>query len=132
MQVRDIGDGLPDLATYNAISGTFSVAFGSSDYTTIGATATIQFPGVRARPVAADVDGSVSSTGDNIDSLGVWIPDLGGTPSASKLGDWYFLDADNVPLAGRTQAFTVSHYQFGSSIGLPVTVPLPLKRQARP
>ena len=116
------GDGLPDLATYNANTGTFSVAFGSDGYASIGATATIQFPGVRARPVAADVDGSVNSTtGDNIDSLGVWVPDLNGTPSTTKPADWYFLEADDVPLAGRTAAFNVAHYQFGSSIGEPFT-----------
>ena len=109
------GDGIPDLATYNVNTGTFSIAYGANGYASIDQTVTLQFPGVRARPVAADIEN------DGMDDLGVWVPDSGGQPSEQKPGDWYFLETGGQALDNLTSPLSVVHYQFGSSIGVPVT-----------
>ena len=68
---------------------------------------------MRTRPVAVDIDG------DGIDDLGFWVPD-NGVPSTAKPGDWYFLLSGGLSLAEHS-TYTVVHYQFGSSVGLPLT-----------
>src|SRR5208337_2787852 len=62
---------------------------------------------------AVDIDG------DGIDDLGFWVPD-NGLPSTKKAGDWYFILSGGVSLAEHS-TYNVVHYQFGSSVGLPLT-----------
>jgi hypothetical protein len=106
------GDTIPDLATWS--NGNFYVAFGANTYSEIDSVVPLIFSGTTARPVAADIDG------DSVSDLGLWLPNSG-VPSTSKPADWYFLPSGGVSLMGRTTPFTPVHYQFGSSVGVPLT-----------
>ena len=93
------GDGLDDLATFNATStggNLFSVDTdrnGTADYSfQIGSSASsgIGFSGTRERPVAADFDG------DGVDDIGLWVPD-GINPVPNELSEWYLLLSNDDP-----------------------------------
>ncbi len=107
------GDTFSDLATYNVNTGAFTMA-SSANYSATATVPLLRTPGVRARPVAASIEGN------GLSDLGLWIPDIGGQPSAQKLGDWYFLETGGASLLDNPP-ITVVHTQFGSSIGVPFT-----------
>lgn len=142
------GDGDDDLATYIASQNIFFI-----DLNTAGAGSPITingvadnsfriglsgapggfhgFPGVRERPVAADMNG------DGFADIGLWVPD-GSALVPSELGEWYFFLSDPVsatsvlnrivadPTAGNFLTFRPSplgndlYFQFGNSFALPV------------
>jgi len=108
-----VGDTFSDLATYNVNTGAFTVA-SSANYSATATVPLLHAPGVRARPVAASIEGN------GLSDLGLWVPDIGGQPSAQKLGDWYFLETGGASLLDNPP-ITVVHTQFGSSIGVPFT-----------
>ena len=107
------GDGIADLATWS--NGTFYVALSSTqdNYAQIDVTIPFNLPSATVRPVAADI------SGDGVDDLGLWLPN-NGVPSTAKPGDWYFLDS-STPITQWTTVPTPLHYQFGSSVGVPLT-----------
>ncbi len=112
------GDGITDLATWS--NGNFYVSYASNGFTEIDAVIPLSFPGTNARPVAADVDGATNSaTGDAISDLGLWVPATN-PPSVSSTASWYFLPSGGTPLSQQT-SFTPVQYQFGSSLGVPLT-----------
>jgi len=106
------GDGMSDLATWK--NGMLTISYASSGFSTIAQQPIpLNFTGVRTRPVAVDIDG------DGIDDLGFWVPD-NGVPSTKKAADWYFILSGGISLAEHS-TYTAVHYQFGSSVGLPLT-----------
>lgn len=117
-------DALSDLATWSNPNstgiGTLTISFGTSGYASYSQQPiALSFPGARSRPVAVDLDG------DKIDDIGLWVPDIGGTPTTQKPGDWYFLPSagltllqhDGPPAIG----YNTVHFQWGSSVGMPLT-----------
>jgi hypothetical protein len=89
------------------------------------------FPGVRERPVAADMNG------DGYDDIGLWVPD-GSALVPGDMGEWFFLISGDVPatmavetglidrimddvISFRPAPFANDFYaQFGNSFALPV------------
>ncbi len=89
------------------------------------------FPGVRERPVAADMNG------DGVDDIGLWAPD-GTALVPGDLGEWFFLVSNNDPatpaientvldrISGGFVSFTPTPFgqdiyaQYGNSFALPV------------
>ncbi len=114
------GDGMTDIASWQTVnqvgvqSGMLTISYASSGFSQIfQQPISLSFPGARARPVAVNIDG------DNIDDLGLWLPDSG-VPSTTKPADWYFLPSGGIPLSQHT-TYNPIHYAFGSSVGLPLT-----------
>jgi len=106
------GKGESDLATWK--NGMLTISYASTGFSQIvQQPIALNFTGVRTRPVAVDIEG------DRIDDLGFWVPD-NGLPSTKKPADWYFILSDGKSLAEQT-TYNVVHYQFGSSVGLPLT-----------
>jgi hypothetical protein len=96
-----------------------------------GGTGFNGFPGVRERPVSADMNG------DGVDDIGLWVPD-GTALVPGDQGEWFFLVSDNDPatvaientvlnrVSGGFVSFTPIPFgndiyaQFGNSFALPV------------
>ncbi|MGA2254674.1 MAG: hypothetical protein ABSG53_08440, partial [Thermoguttaceae bacterium] len=92
-------------------NGVLTISYANSGFSKIlKQPIAVSYPG--ARPVAADIDG------DGIDDLGFWVPNSG-VPSTQKPANWYFLLSGGLSLAEHT-TFNVVHYQFGSSVGVPL------------
>ncbi|MGI9458041.1 MAG: hypothetical protein ACR2NU_15860 [Aeoliella sp.] len=96
------GDGNDDVGTYNQVTNTFSVLlnpnFAAAGGTVTGAATQIfqisdgfPFIGVRDRPVSADFDG------DNIDDVGLWVPDRSGVPP-TEAAEWYIFVSGGTPI----------------------------------
>jgi len=94
------GDGNFDLGTYsiNPVN-TFSFLLGpnfTGEPIVINAVNQFGFIGVRARPVAADMDQ------DGITDVGLWVPDRAGA-TQEHVGEWYFLISNDL---NKTQRLT--------------------------
>jgi hypothetical protein len=76
------GDGLDDLAVFNA--NVFSFDLANSGFGGVNATLIWGFPGVLDRPVAADMDQ------DGIDDIGLWVP-RNNAQDPTATAEWYFL-----------------------------------------
>ena len=116
------GDGNEDLATYQ--NDTFFFDFGPG-FGGVGAQITFGAPGVKERPVAADMDQ------DGIDDIGLWIPNTG-----TDLGttEWRFVISNDFAGTKRIagQVNTLIHpfapvplgsdlvYRFGDPTALPI------------
>jgi len=90
------GDGMVDLATYNAGKFTFDLAW--NGYGKLDSTIDVgylNYAGARLKPVAADMDM------DGITDIGLWCPDRAGADS-TKVGEWYFLVSDDLTGTLRT------------------------------
>ena len=96
------GDGVFDLATYqvNPVNKFFfdlgGNGYGSVD-ATIDAASQFGFIGVRARPVAADMDQ------DGATDVGIWVPDRSGA-TGNNIGEYYFLLSDSQTTVGTVNA----------------------------
>ncbi|MEZ6072753.1 MAG: Ig-like domain-containing protein [Pirellulales bacterium] len=79
------GDGLDDLATWDANKFMFDLAAdGLNGFIDAGQVINFGFPGVVERPVAADMDG------DGIDDIGLWAPEQA-SQTPGEASEWYFL-----------------------------------------
>ena len=122
------GDGLDDLGTWFDNHFYFDLAFdGLNGSTDPGQIIPFGFPGVRERPVAADMDG------DGIDDIGLWVPD-NSTQGPAELSEWYFLISNDFDGTRRIpgQVNTLHHAfsprplgydlfaRFGDSFGIPI------------
>jgi hypothetical protein len=100
------GDGTVDLATYQVNpTNKFFFDLGANGYgqvdATIDAASQFGYIGVRARPVAADMDR------DGTTDVGLWIPDRSGA-TGDNIGEWSFLLSNFVtPTAGTVD--TLNH-----------------------
>ncbi len=118
------GDRKDDLATFQPDDNLFQIDLAANGLTgNADATIAFGFPGVRERPVAADMDR------DGVDDLGLYVPD---SSNAAGLGsaDWYFLISHGKPTPGSVSQLRHDfkptplgndlHFSYGNSSSIPL------------
>ena len=109
---------MTDLATWS--NGNFYVSYASNGFSEIDAVVPAEFPrNERAARGRRCRRGHKHKHRGQYSDLGLWVP-ASNPPSTGATANWYFLPSGGTPLNQQT-TFTPVQYQFGSSLGVPLT-----------